>query len=92
MSRRKGELTNARVDRGWPYQVALRAAATHGADYIEALEFCEGLSLCPRRQAFRRDDEYINVWCFAVEADALAFMARFGGAMLDPKDRPRWPG
>ncbi len=31
--------------------------------------FCKDLSLCPRGHTFRRDDKWINVWCFAEEAD-----------------------
>jgi hypothetical protein len=41
---------------------------------------------------FRQDDERINVWCFAEEADAEKFRARFDGEMLEPEDRPRSPG
>jgi hypothetical protein len=47
-------------------------------------DFCKGLSLCPRGHTCRRNDERINVWCFAEEADAQKFITRFGGEMIDP--------
>ena len=66
----------------------------HGSSDVTApLDlFCKDLSLCDRGHTFRRDDQWFNVWCFAEEADALKFIARFGGEMIDPDDRPRWPG
>lgn len=88
---RKGELNTAGIDRGWPHQVALLASRTHGAEYVTARLFCAQLSLCPRSHAFLRDDDYYTVWCFAEAAHAEAFRARFGGEIMDPKDRPRWP-
>ena len=39
-----------------------------------------------------RGSEYIKIWCFAEEADVQKFIARFGDEMIDPGDRPRWPG
>jgi hypothetical protein len=49
--------------------------------------FCEGLSLCPRGHSFYRDGTDMNVYCFAER-----FRERFGGELIDPKDRPKWPG
>lgn len=89
---RKGELNAKRIDAEWPHQVALRAEATLGARYVSARLFCEALSLAPRGHTFIRDDTYFNVWCFAVQADAEAFQAKFGGEFIAPKERPRWPG
>jgi hypothetical protein len=48
MNRRKGELTGARIDREWPYQVALLAEQVAGKNYVVARDFCRDLSLCPR--------------------------------------------
>jgi len=92
MSRRKGELSESGIDRGWPHQVAVRASATKGAQHAAALEFCKNLSLAPRKHSFRRDDQDWNVWCFAEEAHAQAFQREFGGEFVTPKTRPRWPG
>ena len=39
-----------------------------------------------------RGGDYINVWPFAVREDAEAFAAKFGGVLIDPKDRPKWSG
>ena len=32
------------------------------------------------------------MWCRAEEADAQKFITRFGGEIIEPDDRPRWPG
>jgi hypothetical protein len=53
--------------------------------------FCEGLSLCRRGHTFVRDSQYINVLCFADPEHAQRIASEFGGEMIDPKDRPRWP-
>jgi hypothetical protein len=89
---RKGELSKGTIDREWPHQVALRAQCCTGHNYVTIRLFCEGLSLCPRGHSFRRNDADMNIFCFAKRADAELFQARFGGELLEPKDRPKWPG
>ena len=92
--RRKGELTKAAIDRGWPHQVALATLIPHLGDWHD---FCRdaGLSLCQRTTGFYRHVGAV-IWyacfCFADQVDAEQFQARFGGAFVDPRDRPRWPG
>jgi hypothetical protein len=54
MVRRKGELSAAGVDRGWPHQVALRADQVAGANYNIIRDFCRDLSLCAREHSVRR--------------------------------------
>jgi hypothetical protein len=92
MSRRKGEMTDSAIDRGWPHQVAIpniQMAAQHPA----IMAFCEGLSLCNRGHTFVSDaGDYIDVLCFADPEHAQRFAVEFGGEIIDPKDRPRWPG
>jgi hypothetical protein len=92
MSRRRGELTKAAIDRGWPHQVALPADQCMGADHTLHHEFCAGLSLCPRGHCFRRDDTDFHVYCFAKREHAERFKDRFSGELISPKDRSRWPG
>lgn len=78
------------IDRGWPHQVALPADELKGAGYAPRHGFASTMSLCPRTHSFRRDDRDFVVLCFAEEAHAERFMERFGGELIDPKDRPRW--
>lgn len=92
MVRRKGEFSKLQLDSGWPHQVALAAALTTDKTHEALCAFCKDLSLAPRGHVFVRNGEYVNVWCFAVEEDARKFIERFGGEMIDPKFRPRWPG
>jgi hypothetical protein len=85
--RRKGELSPAGIDRGWPYQVALPASACAGGGYKAIHAFCEELSLCLRGHAVFHDGQWFNVYCFAVAADAEKFLIRFGGETFDPRQR-----
>lgn len=88
MVRRKGELSSQGIDRSWPHQVALPADECTGRNYTIKHEFCRGRSLCQRGHSFRRDDRDYVVFCFAERADAALFQAAFGGAIIDPADRP----
>lgn len=65
MTRRKGELSPAGIDRGWPHQVALPAAQVTGANYKLVHGFCAGLSFCERRHSVRRGEVGHVVFCFA---------------------------
>jgi hypothetical protein len=83
---RKGELSPASVDRGWPYQVALPASTSLNGGYKAIHEFCKDLSLCPRGHSVFRE-EWFNVYCFAEVEHAEKFSARFGGQPFDPTMR-----
>jgi hypothetical protein len=89
MSRRKGELSGSVIDRGWPYQVALRVDDCRGTQYRTVHAFCRDLSLCKRGHSVFHGDEWWEVFCFAEEAHAEAFRVRFGGERFDPRARGR---
>ena len=89
MPYRKGDLTSAAVDRGWPHQVALPEAACMGANHKIHLDFCKGLSLCPRGHSVFHANTTWRVFCFAEAAHAAAFRTRFGGEPFDPAHRGR---
>jgi hypothetical protein len=88
---RKGELSSAGVDRGWPHQVALPADACTGAQFHVHARFCaeKQLSLCPRGHAVVFEDRWYTVFCFAEKDHAAQFMAAFGGEPFDPDERGR---
>jgi hypothetical protein len=88
---RKGELSKGTIDRQWPHQVALRADFVAGRNFTLIHDFCRGLSLCSRGHSFRRGNRDYVVFCFADHTHADQFKDRFGGEIIDPKDRPRWP-
>ena len=90
MSRRKGELTKAEIDRGWPFQVALPERLSCREHWQPQHEFCQALSLCSRGHSFYRDGEYWNVKCFADQEHAERFRARFGGELVDASLHPQW--
>jgi hypothetical protein len=88
---RKGELSSKEIDLYWPHQVALPSQLLVGESYVRVHLFCEGLSLCPRGHHFRRNDTDFTVFCFSERAHAEKFLTRFGGELIDPKHRPKWP-
>ena len=92
MVTRKGELSKLEIDRQWPHQVAVEAYRCTGENYIKHRLFCQDMSLCARGHFFYRDGVGFNVYCFAERDHAEQFRDRFGGEIIDPKDRPRWPG
>jgi hypothetical protein len=91
---RKGELSKSTIDREWPHQVALAASFVAGRNFMAIHHFCrdEDLSLCPRQHFFRRNDRDHVVYCFAERDHAERFLQRFGGELVDPATRPKWPG
>jgi hypothetical protein len=84
--RRRGELSPAGIDRGWPHQVALPARFCENGGYKEIHDFCVGLSLCTRGHSVC-DDEWFHVYCFADADHAKKFQERFGGVTFDPSQR-----
>ena len=73
MSRRKGELTAALIDRGWPHQVALPEEACAGNNYKIHADFCRDLSLCPRGKAVFHGDQWWRVFCFQIRSTPMPF-------------------
>ena len=88
MTRRKGELSPAMVDRGWPHQIALPADRVAG-NTATIHAFCHNLSLCPRGHSVRYQHRDYVVFCFADPAHAERFCAHFDGEPFDPRDRGR---
>lgn len=89
---RKGELNSGGIDRGWPHQVALPETAVVGKNITIIERFCRGLTLCSRRQHFRRDGVEYIVFCFEQQMDAGYFQTYFGGEPMTPETRPpRYP-
>jgi hypothetical protein len=64
MTRRKGELSPAGIDHGWPHQVALPADQVIGANYKTVHDFCRDLSLCSRGHSVRGGSIEYVVFCF----------------------------
>jgi len=89
MSRRKGELTAALIDGGWPHQVAVPEDACTGNNYKVQADFCRELSLCPRGKAVFHGEQWWRVFCFSDPFHADAFRERFGGEQFNPEDRGR---
>ena len=87
--RRKGELSAAAIDRGWPHQVVLPARLCERGGYNDIHEFCRDLTLCSRGHALYHDGQWFHVYCFKEPADAQKFMERFGGEKFDPIERGR---
>jgi hypothetical protein len=62
-----------------------------GAVFPDMLAFCDQRDASPRRHTYF-DDGWRIVFCFATRVDAAEFKAKFGGEIIEPKKRPKWPG
>lgn len=93
MTKRKGELSAAQIDRRWPHQVAIPDDLCVMENFEIIRDFCGGRSIAPRSRAVYAEwpcgnFELHRVHCFADPADAAAFIERFGGTPFDPaRDR-----
>ena len=89
---RKGELNPGRIDSGWPHQVALPESVVVGRNSMIMHRFCNGLSVCPRHQHYRKDGQEFVVYCFNELSDAQLFQMHFDGELMTPETRPpRYP-
>lgn len=82
MARRKGELTPAAIDRGWPFQVALLAELSKGKLGEEQALYCNRLMRCSRGHTVFHEDQHYNIHCFATKVGAEAFMGEVRGRMV----------
>ena len=89
LMRRKGELSSAAIDHGWPHQVVLPARLCERDGYNEIHMFCRDLTLCSRGHVLHHEGQWFHVYCFKEAADAQKFMERFGGEKFDPIERGR---
>ena len=67
--RRKGELSGAAIDRGWPHQVALAARLCERDGYNEMHQFCRHLTLCSRGHALYHDRQWFHVYSREIKTE-----------------------
>lgn len=89
MSRRKGELSPARIDQGWPYQIAVADTEMRAKPFEEWRASQERLKACKRGHTIYFEGEFWHVVCFADAHAALEFKKEWNGVNFDPADRGR---
>lgn len=83
--RRKGELSPAGIDRGWPHQVAVEIPPGHGLGIVPATGPMS--SLCHRGHEVAHEGKRYRVFCFSDPDQAERFKEIMGGEDFDPRDR-----
>ena len=93
MSRRRGEMSPAQLDREYPHQVMVPAdwhlTLPAQGFYLQGRK----LSLAPRHHSVYVGGSWRTIYCFAEAADADLFCAHVAGERFDPRRRgrgPRW--
>ncbi|TKT79027.1 hypothetical protein [Aquamicrobium sp. LC103] len=94
MSKRKGELSTARIDREWPHQVAILDDLCCRENYWILDAFCRARSASPRARsviAIWPDGKLatFRIYCFQERVHAQEFIKAFGGEPFDPSDRAK---
>lgn len=85
MSRRKGEITRAEIDRCFPHQVELPVPVNGFGPRLNVMYgFCREHCFSYQTRAARRRGEADAVrWCFRLASDAERFREQFGGQTRD---------
>jgi len=83
--RRKGELSPAGIDRGWPHQVAIRDDDGQYLGHIPAIGPMS--SLCEREHKVSDGRHRYRVFCFSDRGQAERCRDLLGGENFDVRDR-----
>jgi len=86
--RRKGELSPGRMDREFPFQVAVRCIQRQNVGHLNQSGTFS--SLCWRRHHVADGQHIYESLCFGDRAQAAAFRDAIKGEEFDPRDRMGW--
>jgi hypothetical protein len=87
MSKRKGQLSQASINRLWPHQVAIQAEVYRGPLKPQIVAFCQPYPESGSPWQIHYEGQSYLVKCFPEEAVADEFVHRFGGERFDPRER-----
>lgn len=87
MSKRKGQMSQATINRRWPHQVAILAEICRGPLKADIFEFCKPYPNSGSPWQIHHESQSYLVKCFPEKSIADEFIARFGGEWFDPRER-----
>jgi hypothetical protein len=90
MSRRGRGMSSWEIDAKYPHQVALPNSVTV-ARFNEIQATTERMSKSPLGHGFFRNGDSYVVYCFSEAEHAQRIAEAFGGELMCPDTRPRWP-
>ena len=82
MTRTRGQLSRALLNREYPHQVLVRAKNVGGKALDKVSDFHVKLGVTRKSCSVRKDDARYLLFCFADREHAKLFQAMFGGELL----------
>lgn len=87
MNKRKGQMSQAEINRRWPHQIAIPAEICRGPLRPAIIEFCKPYPDSGSPFQLHHEGQSYLVKCFPEKAIADEFIRRFGGEPFDPAER-----
>jgi hypothetical protein len=82
MTRARGQLSRALLNREYPHQVLVQAKNVGGKTLDNVSDFHAKLGITTKRLSIRKDDAWYSLYCFADREHAKLFQIMFDGEVV----------